>query len=61
MKDGFIKVAAGDLPVKVADTKFNTEQIKKAVDEADKQRVNVLCLPELCVTGYFCGDLFFSE
>ena len=28
--------------------------------EADKQGVRVLCLPELCVTGYTCGDLFLQ-
>lgn len=61
MKDGFIKVAAGDIKLKVADTNYNTEQIKKAVDEADSRNINVLVLPELCITGYTCGDLFLSE
>ena len=29
--------------------------------EADKQGVKVLCLPELCLTGYTCGDLFLQD
>ncbi|MBR0277193.1 MAG: NAD(+) synthase [Clostridia bacterium] len=61
MKDGFIKTAAGSIRIKISDTEFNAEQIKNAFDFADSIRVNILVLPELCITGYSCGDLFFSE
>ncbi len=61
MKDGFIKVAAADFDVKVADTVYNAEQIKKVIDKADSEGVNILTLPELCITSYSCGDLFFSD
>ena len=61
MKDGFIKCGAASIDVTVADTKYNTEQIKRAIDKAENDRLNLLVLPELCVTGYPCGDLFFSE
>lgn len=61
MKDGFIKVAAGSVEIKVADTVSNAEEIKKRIAEADKLGVNLLVLPELCITGYTCGDLFFSD
>lgn len=61
MKDGFIKVAAGVPQVAVADVCANTENIKKLISEADRQNINLLILPELCITGYTCGDLFFSE
>jgi len=61
MKDGFIKTAAGTVNVSVADVEKNTEEIKKRISEADKAGVNLLVLPELCVTGYTCGDLFYSE
>lgn len=60
MKDGFIKVAAADVLLKVADTAYNVEQIKAAIDNAHKANVNILVLPELCITGYSCSDLFFS-
>ena len=61
MKDGFIKAAAGTVDVVVADVAYNTEQILARMREADAAGVNVLALPELCLTGYTCGDLFFSD
>ena len=61
MKDGFIKVMAGDIDLLVADTSHNTEKIINAIDTAYGSSANILVLPELCITGYTCGDLFFSE
>ena len=61
MKDGFIKVAAGTVDVVVTDVQYNTEQILARMREADAAGVNLLTLPELCLTGYTCGDLFFSD
>jgi len=61
MRDGFIKVAAGTPKIKVADCHYNAEQIFTLMREADRQGVRVLCLPELCLTGCTCGDLFFHD
>ena len=61
MKDGFVKVAAGTPRIRVADCHYNAEQIFTLMREADKQGVRVLCLPELCLTGATCGDLFFHD
>ena len=61
MKDGFVKVAAGTPAIRVADCRFNAEQIFTLMREADKQGVRVLCLPELCLTGATCGDLFLHD
>ena len=61
MKDGFIKVAAGIPECTVADISANISEIKRIIDKADRQNINILALPELCVTGYTCGDLFFSD
>lgn len=61
MKDGFIKAAAGTIDVVVADVQYNSEQILARMREADAAGVNLLTLPELCLTGYTCGDLFFSD
>ncbi len=61
MKDGFIKVAAGLPNIIVADVLFNTESIKEIITKAHSQQVNLLVLPELCITGYTCGDLFFND
>ena len=61
MRDGFISVAAGTPKIRVADCRYNAEQIFTMMREADKQGVKVLCLPELCLTGYTCGDLFLQD
>ena len=61
MRDGFIKVAAGTPGIRVADCRYNAEQIFSLMREADQQGVRILCLPELCLTGSTCGDLFFHD
>lgn len=61
MHNGFIKAAAGVPNVTVADITSNTGEIKKIIDKADNAGVNLLILPELCITGYTCGDLFLSH
>ena len=61
MKDGFIRVAAGTPRIRVADCRYNAEQIFTMIREADKQGVKILALPELCLTGYTCGDLFLHD
>ena len=60
MRDGFVKVAAGTPKIRVADCDYNAGQIIALVREAVAQGVKVLALPELCVTGYTCGDLFLQ-
>ena len=61
MKDGFIKTAAGLPRCTVADVAANCAEIKKIIEKADLKKINLLVLPELCITGYTCGDLFFSD
>lgn len=61
VKDGFIKVASASVDMIVADTKANSTAIKECINRADINGVNLLVLPELCVTGYTCGDLFYSD
>lgn len=61
MKQGFIKTAAGTIEIAVADTDSNTDRIIERIKEADGEAINLLVLPELCLTGYTCGDLFFSD
>ncbi len=38
----------------------NLSNIKNAIDEAKKNNVDILCLPELSITGYGCEDMFLS-
>ena len=61
MKDGFIKVAAATPEIRLADCKFNGEQIVRAIEAAQAQGAKVLVFPELCLTGYTCGDLFLQD
>ena len=61
MKDGFIKVAAGTPDVQVADCEFNADKIIEMVHEMEEQGAKVMVFPELCITGYTCGDLFWQE
>ena len=61
MKDGFIKVAAGTPDIKVADCEYNRAKITALIDKAYAAGVRILALPELCITGYTCQDLFFQQ
>ena len=61
MRDGFIKVAAATPHIRVADCRYNAEQIFTLMREGDKQGVKVMAFPELCLTGYTCGDLFLHD
>ena len=56
MKDGYIKVAAASVNVAVADVEHNQRQITARMQEADALGINLLVLPELCLTGYSSGS-----
>lgn len=62
MKDyGFIRVAAARPVVKPADVEGNVKSICALIRQAASQQVSLLVFPELCVTGYTCGDLFGQD
>ena len=61
MKDGFLRVAAVSPALRVADCAYNAQQIIGAMQVYAKQDVQLLVFPELCVTGYTCGDLFLQR
>ncbi len=61
MRDGFLKVMAATPDIRVADCDFNAENIIRAVGEAEGAGAKLLVLPELCMTGYTCGDLFLQS
>ena len=58
MNYGFIKVASAVPSVKVADCKYNVEQIEQQIILAEGQGVEIIVFPELSITGYTCQDLF---
>ena len=61
MKHGFVKVAAVTPKIVVADTAYNADIICDCIAEASASGAKVIVLPELCITGYTCGDLFLQE
>ena len=61
MKQGFVKVAAVTPNVRVADVDYNMNEICHLIDETVSNGAKIVVFPELCVTGYTCGDLFSQE
>lgn len=61
MKYGFVKVAAATPVIKLADCEYNAGVIIDMINEAESKDVKVMCFPELCITGYTCGDLFLQD
>jgi NAD+ synthase (glutamine-hydrolysing) len=55
-----IRVAAAVLNQTPMDWAGNSGTIRAAIAEARRRDVDILCLPELCVTGYGCEDAFYS-
>ena len=58
---GMIRVAAVSPALKVADVAFNLAAIEEATLQAADQGVQLLVFPELAMTGYSCGDLFYQQ
>nr|WP_296455846.1 NAD(+) synthase [uncultured Acetatifactor sp.] len=61
MEQGFIKVAAVTPKIRVADPVYNAGVICERLEEACKNGAKIIVFPELCITGYTCGDLFLQE
>lgn len=61
MKDGFIKVAALTPNIQVGNTAYNAEQIILGMQQAAGAGAKLAVFPELCLSGYTCGDLFLQN
>ena len=61
MKDGFLRVRAISPEINVADVRFNTARIIRAIWNAEENGVKILSFPELSVCAYTCADLFFDN
>jgi NAD+ synthase (glutamine-hydrolysing) len=55
---GFVRVAAAVPRVHVADPAANALAVRDLLALAQYQHADVVVFPELCLTGYTCGDLF---
>ena len=58
---GFYRVATAVPRLQVADVPFNTKEIITLMRQGAENRASVLLFPELCITGYTCGDLFHQS
>ncbi len=56
-----IKVAAGVVNQTPLDWVANKNNIISCIEEARKENVSLLCMPELCITGYGCEDMFLAN
>lgn len=60
-KFGYVRVAASVPELKVANVEFNTKEVIKEIKALDKEGVQIVTFPELCLTGYTCADLFSQD
>ncbi len=58
---GFVRCGAVVPKLKVADIDFNVCEIIEQIKQAESKKVQIVCFPELSITGYSCGDLFYQE
>ena len=61
MKQGFIKVAAVTPKIRVADPVYNGAIICEEMEKVYAKGAKIIVFPELCLTGYTCGDLFLQQ
>jgi NAD+ synthase (glutamine-hydrolysing) len=56
-----IKVAAGVVNQTPLAWESNKKHIIGCIEDAKNQDISLLCLPELCITGYGCEDMFYAQ
>lgn len=56
-----LKIAGATVNQTPLDWAGNVNNILSAIAAAKKEKVDILCFPELCLTGYGCEDLFLSD
>ncbi|HPB39651.1 MAG TPA: NAD(+) synthase [Flexilinea sp.] len=61
MNYGFIKAAACTPEIVVADCIHNAQAILDLMKKSAAEGVRLAVFPELCLTGYTCGDLFTQQ
>ena len=58
---GMVKVSAVSPKLRLANTEYNTEEIISCMHTANENQAGIILFPELCITGYSCGDLFYQD
>lgn len=57
----YLKIGGAALNQTPIDWENNTDNIIHSIKKAKEEQIKILCLPELCITGYGCDDLFLSD
>jgi NAD+ synthase (glutamine-hydrolysing) len=58
-KYGFVRVGVGSPIVSVGNPRLNLVAIRDLLDKM--KDCDIVVLPELCITGYTCADLFRQQ
>lgn len=58
---GYYRLAAATPLVRVADVTFNTAAVIDCLKQAAEHGAHAVLFPEMCLTGYTCGDLFHQS
>lgn len=61
MKYGYVRLGAASPEIKVANCTYNADRIIETIQKSQENECDLLVFPELCVTGYTCGDLFLQN
>ncbi len=61
MKDGFVRAAAAAPAILPGNCEYNKESIIESIRKAAERGAKLIALPELCVTGSTCGDMFMHS
>ncbi len=58
---GHLRLGVCSPELRIADTEFNSKKIIEAIDDGVSQGCKVMLFPELSVSSYTCGDLFYQR
>jgi NAD+ synthase (glutamine-hydrolysing) len=58
---GFVRVAVASPELRIADVAFNVAEIVATIGAAKAAGCRLVLFPELSLTGYSCGDLFYQD
>lgn len=61
MKHGYIRVAAANFNVEIANVTHNVNEIIKGIEQAKNNDAKLFVTPELSITGYTIGDLVLQN
>ncbi|MBP7214948.1 MAG: NAD(+) synthase [Candidatus Kapabacteria bacterium] len=60
-KYGFVRVAVLSPELRIANIDYNLKEIERLIRLASEKNAQIILFPELSITGYSCGDLFFQN